>query len=332
VAFLAAAAVFYFYDRVQPVVSLPLGDKALCAAYSGLPLGWGNDPHAGMVYVPGGRFTLGTALGYPEERSEAQSSVQGFWIDRTEVTVAQFATFAAETGYLTEAEQEGGGVVFVQPNAEENAQRDYAWWRYVKGANWRQPQGEGSHSVANQPVTLVTLHDALAYAHWLGRDLPAETEWEFAAKAGRSGVELEHEPRAADGAPTANFWQGEFPLQNTQEDGFQGLAPVGCFAGNAFGVFDMIGNAWEQTKDVYTAAHVAGQVVTQVDHAGLQTPNTAMTVKGGSHLCGRNFCVRYRASAREAHEANLPLSHIGFRTVSRDAPSGWRSWLLGVAP
>ncbi len=325
---LAVAAALYFY---APAAETPLGSKDLCAAYGGLPADWRVNPRAGMVYLPGGKFTLGTTLGYLEERGEIASHAPGFWIDRTEVTVAQFASFAAETGFVTQAEREGGGVVFVQPSEQDLARQDYVWWQYVKGANWRRPQGGNSRAEPNQPVTLVTLGDALAYAHWLGRDLPTELEWEYAAKAGHGGAQLEHEPRAADGAPAANFWQGEFPLQNTGEDGFQGLAPVGCFAGNGFKLYDMVGNAWEQTKDVYTEDHQAGQTPVSIDSEPIQPQNLAMTVKGGSHLCGRNFCVRYRASAREAHEANLPLSHIGFRTVSRE-PADWLTRLLQGGP
>ena len=307
------------YGRKTPLSQdLALGSAQQCAAYSGLPIDWQKNAHAGMAYVPAGQFTLGTTLGYAEERAEISIQAQPFWIDQTEVTVAQFAAFVAASSYVTEAEREGGGVVFVPPSAAELQQRDYAWWRYIKGANWQHPAGVDSHAAANQPVTLITLTDALAYARWLGRDLPTEIEWEYAAKAGRSGAELEKEPRTADGKPAANFWQGKFPLQNSLEDGYQGLAPVGCFAANAFDLFDMLGNAWEQTKDVYTANHQLPAQITSVSNSPTQPQNLAMVVKGGSHLCGRDFCVRYRASAREAHEANLPISHIGFRTVLRD--------------
>ncbi len=293
-----------------------LGNSELCRHYSGLPGNWRIKPLAGMVYIHNGEFKLGTTLGYEEERDEIVTQVKGFWIDQTEVTVAQFSDFVSATGYITEAEREGGGVVFRTPDETVPNQQPYAWWIYDKSANWRHPNGLESSAAANQPVTLVTFNDALAYAKWLGRDLPTEAEWEYAAKAHRQGAELEKEPRDAQGKPRANFWQGNFPNLNTQEDGYAGLAPVGCYPGNDFQLYDMIGNAWEQTKDIYTESHQAyAQRLSAVDSQKADRP---MVVKGGSHLCGRNFCVRYRPSAREAHEANLAISHIGFRTVQRN--------------
>jgi formylglycine-generating enzyme required for sulfatase activity len=304
------------YANLQPLSASPsmpiLGGRQACEAYSGLPADWRRNPRSGMVRIEGGGFTLGTRLGYEEEQPELPAQTQTFWIDQTEVTVAQFASFAEATGYVSEAEREGGAVVFHQPSQQELQQRPYAWWVYQPGASWRHPSGPGSAPHGNRPVTLVTFNDALAYAKWLGRDLPTEGEWEYAAKAHRQDGELEHEPRNAQNQPLANFWQGNFPQQNLAEDGYSGLAPVGCFAANPWQLFDMIGNAWEQTKDPYTPSHAAPA------NAADTAANRAMVVKGGSHLCGRDFCVRYRPSAREAHEANLPISHIGFRTVMRE--------------
>jgi len=298
-----------------------LGSKQRCAQYTGLPPKWGQDAQAGMVHLAGGEFVLGTKLGYEDERQEANTRVAGFWIDQTEVTVAQFASFVKATGYVTEAERDGSAAVFRQPSPAELKTKDYAWWSVIKGADWRHPTGPGSTAEPNKPATLVTLVDALAYAHWLGRDLPTEAQWEFAGKAGRQGAALEKEPRDTHGKPAANFWQGPFPAANTAEDGFVGLAPVGCFAANGFKLYDMVGNAWEQTKDPYTGPHEPpASIVKLAAPPAPTTPaaNQAMVIKGGSHLCGRDFCVRYRASAREAHEANLPTSHIGFRTVLAD--------------
>lgn len=293
---------------------LTLGSKESCTRYSGLPSEWGQNRRAGMIRLQGGTFTLGTKLGYEDERPEIKTKVAGFWIDQTEVTVAQFASFVKATGYVTTAEQDGSAVVFHPPSAEELQQRDYAWWQVIRGANWRHPTGPSSSASDNLPVTLVTFADAEAYAHWLGRELPSEIQWEYAGKAGKNGPALENEPRDTAGKPIANFWQGPFPVSNSAEDGFVGLSPVGCFAGNDFQLYDMRGNAWEQTRDAYRESHETGTFGTAL---GVQTdrPDRLMVVKGGSHLCGRDFCVRYRASAREAHEANLPISHIGFRTV-----------------
>ncbi len=320
-AFVAFIAI-YFVSVTQSPALASLGSPELCAKYSGLPKLWGSNPQAGMVHLNGGEFILGTTLGYEEERQEIQTKVNDFWIDQTEVTVAQFNDFVKATGYVTEAEREGGAVVFRKPSAEELNQRPYAWWSYLKETNWRHPNGNEYSSIDNQPVTLVTLADALAYANWLGHDLPTEAEWEYAAKAGQHGIDLEKEPRDATGKPLANFWQGVFPTNNTSEDGHEGLAPVGCYISNEFKIYDLLGNVWEQTKDIYTESHGSPipQTVATTATTGAK-PDQPMVVKGGSHLCGRDFCVRYRPSAREAHEANLPIAHIGFRTVIRETIS-----------
>jgi len=315
---LITATLFFtaWLSQTWAIPPLPLGSSQLCKRFSGTPDDWGKNNKAGMVYLPDGEFILGTTLGYEEERQEVKTQLKGFWIDQTEVSVAQFAAFVKATGYVTEAEKEGGGLVFRQPSATELSQRPYAWWNYVKGANWRHPTGSDSKVYGNQPVTQVTLADAKAYADWLGHDLPTEAEWEYAAKAGRQGTGLEKEPRDSAGKPLANFWQGEFPSQNTVEDGYQGLSPVGCYPANDYKLYDMVGNVWEQTQDNYRESHQA-QLFQKVSES-YPKPDRLIVIKGGSHLCGRDFCVRYRPSAREAHEANLPTSHIGFRTVLRD--------------
>jgi formylglycine-generating enzyme required for sulfatase activity len=293
-----------------------LGSSDLCVRYTGLPKYWGVAHEAGMVRVNAGEFILGTNLGYVEERPEIKAKVKSFWIDQTEVTVAQFADFVKATGYVTEAEQEGGGVIFRIPSKEELKRILYPWWHYVKGANWKHPVGADSNADPNHPVTLVTLADAQAYANWLGRDLPTELEWEYAAKAGIQDVDMEKEPRNSLGKPQANFWQGSFPFNNSHEDGYEGVSPVGCYASNGFHLYDMIGNVWEQTKDAYIPSHQQQENKTAMPSS--TKPNRAMVIKGGSHLCAQDYCVRYRPSAREAHEANLPIGHIGFRTVIRD--------------
>jgi len=297
-----------------------LGTAASCSAGSGLPIGWGQDPRAGMVRVPGGAFIFGSPRGYPDERpaSAEPHQVAGFWIDQLEVTNAQFARFVQATGYVTQAEKEGAGVAFHRPSQEELARRPYAWWSYVRGASWKTPGGAAAPAAPapNQPVTMVTQADALAYAHWLGRDLPTEAEWEYAGKAGRSGAELDTAPVDASNQPAANYWQGPFPLADTAQDGHAGLAPVGCYAPNAFQLYDMIGNAWEWTKDAYTGPrqpHANGDTAA----VAARRPDQPTVIKGGSFLCAPSYCVRYRASARESQEANLGAGHIGFRTVLR---------------
>ena len=310
---------------------LDLGSEARCGGYGGLPQGWGADRRAGMARIEAGSFTFGSNNGYPDERpaGAAPVHVDGFWIDQTEVTVAQFAAFVHATGYVTDAERQGGAVVFHTPSDDELQGRPLAWWRFVKGADWRHPHGAGGGVQpatlhANLPVTLVTQADALAYAHWLGRDLPTEAEWEYAAKAGRDDDrELDTAPRDAAGKPSANYWQGMFPTFDAGADGHPGLAPVGCYPANAFRLYDMIGNAWEWTRDPYTGPrqpHANGDTAAVLP-ASLRTavaPGRTMVIKGGSFLCSPDYCVRYRAAAREAQEADLGASHVGFRTVLRD--------------
>lgn len=302
-----------------------LGSEPACGAYRGLPPGWGADTHAGMVRLEGGSFAFGSDRGYPDERPAAPGKVRvaAFWIDQTEVTVAQFGAFVKATGYVTDAERQGGAVVFHVPSEAELNARPLAWWGFVKGADWRHPSGPASKAPApNLPVTLVTQADAFAYAHWLGRDLPTEAEWEYAGKAGRDGPELDTAPRDAQGKPTANYWQGMFPTYDAASDGHPGLAPVGCYAANPFRLYDMIGNAWEWTRDAYTGPrqpHNNGDTAAVVPTASRPAgpANRTVVIKGGSFLCSPDYCVRYRAAARESQEADLGAGHVGFRTVRR---------------
>lgn len=286
-----------------------------------LPKGFAKQRHAGQVLVPAGWVRLGTEDGYPDERpAAAPVQVKAFWMDRTEVTNAQFAAFVQATGHVTDAEKQGGGAVFEVPTPDALRERPLAWWRFVPGANWRHPKGPGSELRGHwaEPVVLVTQADALAYARWLGRDLPTEAEWEHAAKAGRSDRRLDAAPTDPRGRPTANYWQGSFPLNDLAQDGFAGLAPVGCYAANRWGLHDLIGNAWEWTRDAHTGPH---QGHANGDPSLLRTSlpgrGARAVIKGGSFLCSPDYCVRYRASAREAQEPDLATSHVGFRTVSR---------------
>jgi sulfatase modifying factor 1 len=323
----AAAMAAYGRPDVAEGPLARLGTEAACGTYAGLPQGWGSAPRAGMVRIGGGSFTFGSDRGYPDERPAAPGKVrvESFWIDQTEVTVAQFAAFVKATGYVTDAERQGGAVVFHVPDDEELRRRPLAWWGFVDGANWRLPRGKGSAApAANLPVTLVTQADALAYARWLGRDLPTEAEWEYAGKAGRDGAELDTAPRDATGKPAANYWQGMFPTYDAASDGHPGLAPVGCYAANPFKLYDMIGNAWEWTRDPYTGPrqpHANGDTAAVVPAAlrtrGQGQAPVQVVIKGGSFLCSPDYCVRYRAAAREAQEADLGAGHVGFRTVLR---------------
>jgi len=291
-----------------------LGNGAACAAYSGLPPGWGSDPHAGMAYLPGGRFVLGAEDGYAEERPLREATATAFWIDRTEVTNAQFEAFVRATGHVTEGERNGSGAVFRAPPLRRAEEVAYgSWWHAVPGADWRHPEGPGSTLAgrANQPVVQLTRADALAYARWLGRSLPTEAQWEYAARAGGQGERIERGPRDAKGRPSANFWQGFFPYMNSNEDGYPDRAPVGCYAANGFGLFDMIGNVWEWTSEPWHGSHQA--------HGSGAPPGPSGEeglIKGGSFLCATEFCVRYRAAARHPQDSRLGAVHVGFRTVS----------------
>jgi formylglycine-generating enzyme required for sulfatase activity len=306
-----------------------------CAAYAGLPAGAGDT--AGMAFIPGGTFRMGSERHQPEERFTHIVRVDGFWIDRHEVTNAQFKQFVDATGYHTLAERGldpaanpnmpkdllvPGSTVFIQPTALKQGGRITQWWQYVAGANWRQPTGPGSTITGkdNHPVVHIAYEDALAYARWRGRSLPTEAQWEFAARGGRDGEDDWSSAFDADGKPIANTWQGIFPIFNTSDDGHAGTAPVGCFKPNGYGLYDMIGNVWEWTSDWYRPGHRKEVAVnpTGPELASIRlAPGQAATrvIKGGSYLCAANYCARYRPAARHAQEVDLGAAHLGFRTV-----------------
>jgi formylglycine-generating enzyme len=282
---------------------------------------------AGMVWVPGGKLTMGDTV-YPEEQPVQSAPITGFWMDRTEVSNAQFAAFVQATGYVTVAERaldpalhpglpadmlEPGAVVFINPAHVTQGGDPRQWWQYVAGAQWRHPFGPQSEAVAVQPVVAITLEDAQAYARWRGVALPTEAEWEWAARGGTAD-------NARAQPSEANTWQGIFPLLNQAHDGFEGLAPVGCYQPNTYGLYDMIGNAWELTATPYADHPSPGDNLPPDQPPEARRAIKAApryVIKGGSYLCAPNYCMRYRAGARQAQEVDLATSHVSFRTVSR---------------
>ena len=290
------------------------------------------------VRIEGGTFEMGSLAVYPEEGPPRETSVDGFWIDPHEVTNAQFAEFVGATGHVTIAEKavdadsfgvpadqipafmlEPGSAVFIPP---ERATGDFReWWQYVPGANWKKPFGpDGADAQPREPVVHLGWEDMAAYASWKGGRLPTEAEWEYAASAGAE--KYTQQP----GSDAANTWQGAFPLVNVGEDGFSGLAPVGCFKPNAFGLYDMIGNAWEITADYYRPGHdpearnnPEGPSETDA-YSGVDSGVPARVMKGGSYLCAPNYCRRYRPESRQGNDPGLGSSNVGFRLVYDTPP------------
>lgn len=293
-----------------------LGSLKQCQQYSGLPAGWRQNSTAGMVKIPKGSFQLGSNQAYPDEINfgAKQRQVESFWIDQIEVTVAQFASFVKATGYITDAEKQHQAAVF-----SPNTQTPHHWWKLKADYTWKSPNGaEGQAPLPAEPVRYVTKNDAEHYAVWLGRDLPTEQEWEYAAKAGSTtDTPLHQAPEDAHQHPQANYWQGEFPFTNTQADHFEGIAPVGCYPANAFKLFDMIGNVWEWTSSIYQGAHDQ-HMGNYADLRQQSIAGTQYVIKGGSFLCASNFCSRYRNSSRYPQEFDLAATHVGFRTVLRE--------------
>ena len=296
---------------------------------------------AGMVLIKGGAFPMGARAMRPEEGPERTTRVGSFWIDRTEVTNADFARFVKATGYVTLAERPLDPKAYPQlsgdqlkPSGIVFAGSDHAagpdpsqWWRVVEGADWRHPEGPQSSLAGKDalPVVQVGWDDAMAYAHWLGRDLPTEAEWEYAAQGGRGATRFVWGDQPLDDAhPQANVWQGIFPVQDSGADGYKArAAPVGCFPPNGYGLFDMAGNVWEWAKDWYrpnldgaAADNPAGPRETVAFDPG-DPGQRKHVIKGGSFLCSPNYCYRYRPAAREPGPTDTGENHIGFRTVLR---------------
>ena len=305
------------------------------------------DP-AGMAWIDGGTFTMGSNHHYAEEAPAQRVHVDGFYIDRFPVTNSEFARFVEDTDYVTVAERAPdpadypgarpdmlvpASVVFRKPQGRVDLRNHFNWWDYLAGANWRHPLGPRTslNGRATHPVVHIAFEDAEAYAQWAGKQLPTEAEWEYAARGHLDGAEFAWgEELIPNGQLMANTWQGEFPWQNLQCNGFEGTSPVGLFPPNGYGLFDMIGNVWEWTTDWYehrrNAASSCCETVSNPrggdrdascdpSRTDIRIPRKVM--KGGSYLCAPNYCRRYRPAARMAQPVDTSTCHLGFRCVVR---------------
>jgi formylglycine-generating enzyme required for sulfatase activity len=314
---------------------------------------WPGPP--GMVWIPGGKFTMGTNDPNPrffDARPEHEVEIDGFWMDQTEVTNAQFAEFVNATGYVTVAEQKPtleqiaanlrpgarlpnpedlvpGSLVFSPPPEAVSWDDEGAWTRWVPGACWKHPEGPGSDisERMNHPVVQVCWKDANAYAKWAGKRLPTEAEWERAARGGLVGKKYAwgDEPPDEGGGWRCNIWQGSFPEKNTLADGYLRTAPVQSFPPNAYGLYDMAGNVWEWCADWYTPGYYLVSPLknpkgpdASYDPRVRDNENPIMpkrVQRGGSFLCSDGFCARYKPYGRGQGDVDSAASHIGFRCV-----------------
>jgi sulfatase modifying factor 1 len=309
----------------------------------------------GMTWIPGGTFLMGsTMVDYPEEGPPHYAAVDGFWMDQTPVTNAQFRRFVKSTGYSTVAERapdpddfpglepellQPGSLVFRPTQGPVDLTDLTAWWRFVPGASWQRPEGPRTSIAGRElhPVVHVCWEDVCAYAEWSGKQLPTEAEWELAARGGLPGATY---PWGEEFMPArrlmANIWVGEFPWQNLKPPGAQRTSPVRSYPPNGFNLYDVAGNVWEWTSDFYrdqhgdTAAHACCAPVNprvdsvegsyEDDSARVRIPRRV--IKGGSHLCAPNYCRRYRPAARQAQQVESSMSHLGFRCVLRASGAG----------
>jgi sulfatase modifying factor 1 len=279
---------------------------------------------------------MGSQQFYPDEGPVHEERVEPFAIEQHPVSNAQFEEFVADTGYVTmaerpldralfpdlaESELEPGALVFAPTPGPVDLSNWRQWWQWSVGADWRRPYGPESsiEDKADHPVVQVAYPDAEAYASWAERRLPSEAEWEYAARAGSTTTYAWGEEVRPDGQLMANTWQGKFPYQNTGAAGWTGTSPVGSFPANDFGLVDMIGNVWEWTTTTYHARHVATSPCCVPSGPASQSADdqttTRKALKGGSHLCAPEYCLRYRPAARSPQSLDTSTTHIGFRCV-----------------
>jgi formylglycine-generating enzyme required for sulfatase activity len=304
-----------------------------------------------LVWIDGARFRMGSDVHYPEEAPSRLVEVDGFWIEELPVTNRAFARFVEATGWVTSAEippdpndypgalpemLTPASLVFTPTKGPVSLADAHAWWAYIPGADWRHPLGPGSSlgGLDDHPVVHVAWRDVIAYADWAGLDLPTEAEWELACRGGLDGAEYAWgDALTPGGRHMANVWQGRFPWENLALDSWARTSPVGSYPPNRFGLYDMIGNVWEWTKDWWSASEPArgccvprnppernplgGAQADSCDARELPARIPRKVLKGGSHLCAPSYCRRYRPAARHAHPIDTSTSHVGFRCVRR---------------
>lgn len=308
----------------------------------------------GMVWIPGGEFTQGAVEGdkmaVNHEKPAHRVAVDGFFMDETEVTNAEFREFVDATGYKTVAEREiywediktqlppgtpkphdsllqPGSLIFKKTKTSVPNLYDYSqWWEWKVGTSWKHPQGPGSSIEGKEdyPVVHIAYEDAVAYSEWAGKRLPTEAEWEYAAKGGLKNAIFSWGNDPNKLSENANTWEGEFPTENTQEDGYENKAPVKSYPPNNYGLYDIMGNVWEFTQDWYNTGYYEeleshGLAVNPQGPENPYNPNNPQIaekiIKGGSFLCAASYCASFRPSARMANSLDSSQEHLGFRTV-----------------
>ena len=310
-----------------------------------------REPTSGMIWIPGGSFNMGSEKFYAEEKPVHRVTVDGFWMDQCTVTNTEWRRFVEATGYVTLAERPAkaedypgaipellvpASVVFKKPNDRVDLRNCYNWWTYAPGADWRHPEGLDSdiEDRATHPAVHIAYEDAEAYARWIGKELPTEAEWEFAARGGLDGADyVWGDELLPGGKHMANTWQGQFPWENLKTDGFEGTAPVGSFPSNGYGLYDMAGNVWEWTTDWFqehskisrlccgSVNPKGGALESSYDPGTPKIKIPRKVMKGGSFLCAPNYCRRYRPAARMAQPVDTSTCHLGFRCVIRSERS-----------
>ena len=306
-----------------------------------------NPPFENMLWIPGGSFMMGSNEHYEEEAPVHKVTVDGFWMDKYELTNTEFRKFIEETGYITFCEKPpnpddypgalpemlvAASVVFKKPDHRVDIKNYFNWWTFVPGADWKHPFGPDTtiEDKDNYPVVHLAYEDVEAYAKWAGKEIPTEAEWEFAARGGLESKEYAWgDEMYPDEKAMANTWQGEFPIENTLADGFELIAPVGTFPPNGYGLHDIIGNVWEWTSDWYQFhSKSVNSCCSDINPRGgtpessfdirmpdIQIPRKVM--KGGSYLCAPNYCRRYRPAARMAQPVDTSTCHLGCRLIVR---------------